>query len=130
MARLALLDSTKTGGPARELEGKLRQLVVEQDEAIREIVEACDSTIAGIENGFNELGSFTWCPWTTEVLAELPPPAVNYLLPAGLPPGAVTASIVTGERRRFVDPPLYFHAYAPSLFSVTHDSLAAAGWPG
>jgi uncharacterized protein (TIGR03437 family) len=49
----------------------------------------------------------------------------NYLLPDGLAPGAVTAAITTGDGHQFVDP-LYVHAFAPSLFSVTTDRLAAA----
>ena len=37
MAKLTLLDPTKTGKPAQDLESKLRRFVVGQEEAIHEI---------------------------------------------------------------------------------------------
>jgi len=49
MARLSvLLDPTKTGKPAQDLESKLRSLVVGQDEAIYEIVTTYQTHLAGM----------------------------------------------------------------------------------
>ena len=38
MSRLALLDPSKTGRQAKDLENKLRHLIVGQEEAIHQIV--------------------------------------------------------------------------------------------
>jgi ATP-dependent Clp protease ATP-binding subunit ClpB len=48
MAKFALLDTTRTGRHAQELETKLRSLVVGQEEAIHEIVRAYQSHTAGL----------------------------------------------------------------------------------
>jgi ATP-dependent Clp protease ATP-binding subunit ClpA len=48
MAKLALLDTTRTGRQAQELETKLRSLVVGQEEAIQEIVRAYQSHTTGL----------------------------------------------------------------------------------
>ncbi len=48
MAKLALLDTTRTGRQAQELETKLRSLVVGQEEAIHEIVRAYQSHTTGL----------------------------------------------------------------------------------
>jgi uncharacterized protein (TIGR03437 family) len=50
---------------------------------------------------------------------------MTYLLPDGLKPGAVTAAITTPDGQQFIDP-LFVHAFAPSLFAVNLDCLAAA----
>lgn len=75
--------------------------------------EACDSSISGVETALkmNVLGGaalpdFQWCPWTTNVLAEVPPPddaaqhawhvsAADYTELA-LAPGSLTVAIVPG----------------------------------
>jgi ATP-dependent Clp protease ATP-binding subunit ClpB len=48
MPRLALLDPTKTGSKAEELENKLHHLVIGQDEAIHQIVRAYQTHLAGL----------------------------------------------------------------------------------
>src|ERR1700719_996010 len=48
MARLSLLDPTKTGRQAQDLESKLRRLVIGQEEAIHEIVRAYQTHVAGL----------------------------------------------------------------------------------
>ncbi|MCU1295004.1 MAG: ATPase domain protein [Bryobacterales bacterium] len=48
MPRLALLDPTRTGYEAEDLENKLRHLVVGQDEAIHQIVRAYQTHLAGL----------------------------------------------------------------------------------
>jgi ATP-dependent Clp protease ATP-binding subunit ClpB len=48
MSRLALLDTTKTGRQAEDLENKLRHLIIGQDEAIHEIVRAYQTYLAGL----------------------------------------------------------------------------------
>ena len=44
--RIALLDPTKTGRQAEDLENQLRHLVVGQDEAIHQIVRAYQTYVA------------------------------------------------------------------------------------
>src|SRR6202171_4872752 len=46
MPKLTLLDPTKTGRQAEDLENKLRHLVVGQDEAIHQIVRAYQTHLA------------------------------------------------------------------------------------
>jgi ATP-dependent Clp protease ATP-binding subunit ClpB len=48
MPRLTLLDPTKTGRQAEELENKLRHLVIGQDEAIQHIVRVYQAHLAGL----------------------------------------------------------------------------------
>jgi ATP-dependent Clp protease ATP-binding subunit ClpA len=48
MPRIELLDPTQNGGPAGYLEGKLRHLVIGQDEAIHQIVRAYQTYLAGL----------------------------------------------------------------------------------
>jgi len=61
MPRLAILDPNRTGKQAEDLENKLRHLVVGQDEAIRQIVRAYQTHLAGL----SRLGgrSETFCFW-------------------------------------------------------------------
>jgi len=48
MTKLALLDPTKTGRQARNLEEELRHLIVGQEEAIHQIVRAYQTHVAGL----------------------------------------------------------------------------------
>ena len=48
MSKLVLLDPTKTGRQAEDLEKQLRHLVVGQDEAIHQIVRAYQTHVAGL----------------------------------------------------------------------------------
>ena len=58
MPRLSLLDPTKTGKHAQELEGKLCGLVIGQDEAIREIVSVFQTHLAGLCPSGRPIGNF------------------------------------------------------------------------
>ena len=58
MPTLSLLDPTKTGKQAQELEDKLHGLVVGQDEAIREIVSVYQTYIAGLCPTGRPIGNF------------------------------------------------------------------------
>jgi ATP-dependent Clp protease ATP-binding subunit ClpB len=58
MPKLSLLDPTKTGKHAQELEDKLRSLVVGQDEAIREIVSVYQTHLAGLCPSGRPIGNF------------------------------------------------------------------------
>src|SRR6266853_5240140 len=59
MARLAsLLDPTKTGSQAQDLENKLCRLVVGQDEAIHEIVRTYQTHLAGLSPTGRPIGKF------------------------------------------------------------------------
>jgi ATP-dependent Clp protease ATP-binding subunit ClpB len=58
MSRLALLDPTKTGRQAQDLENKLRRLVVGQEEAVHEIVRAYQSHITGLSPAGRPIGNF------------------------------------------------------------------------
>src|ERR1043166_7712227 len=58
MAKLTLLDTTRTGRQAQELENKLRSLVVGQDEAIQEIVRAYQSHTTGMSAAGRPIGNF------------------------------------------------------------------------
>src|SRR6202030_3768788 len=58
MARLSLLDPTKTGRQAQDLESKLRRLVVGQEEAIHEIVRTYQTHVAGLSPAGRPIGNF------------------------------------------------------------------------
>src|SRR6266704_4682520 len=58
MPRLALLDPTKTGRQAEDLENKLRRLVVGQDDAIHQIVRAYQSHVTGLSPAGRPIGNF------------------------------------------------------------------------
>jgi ATP-dependent Clp protease ATP-binding subunit ClpB len=58
MPRLTLLDSTKTGRQAEDLENKLHRLVVGQDEAIHQIVRAYQTHVAGLSPAGRPIGNF------------------------------------------------------------------------
>jgi len=58
MARLSLLDPTKTGRQAQDLESKLRRLVVGQEEAIHEIVRTYQTHVAGLSPVGRPIGNF------------------------------------------------------------------------
>src|SRR6266446_6772486 len=58
MPRLALLDPTKTGKQAEDLENKLRRLVVGQDDAIHQIVRAYQTHQAGLSPAGRPIGNF------------------------------------------------------------------------
>jgi ATP-dependent Clp protease ATP-binding subunit ClpB len=58
MPRLALLDPTKRGRQAEDLEDKLRHLVVGQEEAIHQIVRAYQTHLAGLSPVGRPIGNF------------------------------------------------------------------------
>src|SRR5690242_14968353 len=58
MPKLVLLDTTRTGKQAQDLENRLRRLVVGQDEAIREIVRAYQSHTIGLSPDGRPVGNF------------------------------------------------------------------------
>ncbi len=58
MSRLALLDPTRTGRQAEDLENKLRDLVIGQDEAIHQIVRAYQTHLAGLAPVGRPIGNF------------------------------------------------------------------------
>jgi ATP-dependent Clp protease ATP-binding subunit ClpB len=58
MPRLTLLDPTRTGKQAEDLENKLRRLVVGQDEAIHQIVRAFQTHQAGLSPAGRPIGNF------------------------------------------------------------------------
>ena len=58
MARLTLLDPTKTGRQAQDLESKLRRLIVGQEEAIHEIVTVYQSHAMGLSPAGRPIGNF------------------------------------------------------------------------
>jgi ATP-dependent Clp protease ATP-binding subunit ClpA len=58
MAKLTLLDTTRTGSKAEELEQKLRGLVVGQDEAIHEVVRAYQGHLTGLSPAGRPIGNF------------------------------------------------------------------------
>lgn len=58
MARLTLLDPTRTAKPAQDLENKLRRFVVGQEEAIHEIVRTYQIHMAGLSPGDRPIGNF------------------------------------------------------------------------
>ncbi len=58
MPKLTLLDPTKTGRQAEELENNLRHFVVGQEEAIRQIVKAYQTHLAGLAPVGRPIGNF------------------------------------------------------------------------
>src|ERR1700719_4757846 len=58
MPKLALLDPTKTGRQAEDLENQLRHLIVGQDEAISQIVRAYQTHVAGLSPVGRPIGNF------------------------------------------------------------------------
>jgi ATP-dependent Clp protease ATP-binding subunit ClpB len=58
MARLTLLDPTRTGRTAQDLENKLRHLVIGQEEAIHEIVRTYQAHLAGLSPAGRPIGNF------------------------------------------------------------------------
>jgi ATP-dependent Clp protease ATP-binding subunit ClpB len=58
MPRIALLDPTKTGKQAEELENSLRHFVIGQDEAIHQIVRAYQTHLAGLSPVGRPIGNF------------------------------------------------------------------------
>jgi ATP-dependent Clp protease ATP-binding subunit ClpA len=58
MPRLALLDPTKRGRQAEDLESELRHLVVGQEEAIHQIVRAYQTHLAGLSAVGRPIGNF------------------------------------------------------------------------
>src|SRR6202051_1447116 len=58
MPRLALLDPTKTGRQAEDLQMTLHQLVVDQDEAIHQIVRTYQTHLAGLSPAGRPIGNF------------------------------------------------------------------------
>ena len=58
MPRLALLDPTKTGRQAEDLEDQLRHLIVGQEEAIHEIVRSYQTYLAGLSPVGRPIGNF------------------------------------------------------------------------
>ena len=58
MPRLALLDPTKTGRQAEDLENKLSHSIVGQDEAIHQIVRAYQTYLAGLSPLGRPIGNF------------------------------------------------------------------------
>jgi ATP-dependent Clp protease ATP-binding subunit ClpB len=58
MQRLALLDPSRTGRQAEDLEHQLRYFVVGQDEAIHEIVRAYQTHVAGLSPVGRPIGTF------------------------------------------------------------------------
>jgi len=58
MAKLTLLDPTKTGRPAQDLESKLRRFVVGQEEAIHEIVRTYQTHLTGLSPAGRPIGNF------------------------------------------------------------------------
>jgi ATP-dependent Clp protease ATP-binding subunit ClpA len=58
MPKLILLDSSKTGRQAEDLENQLRHLVVGQDEAIQQIVKAYQTHLAGLSPVGRPIGNF------------------------------------------------------------------------
>src|SRR5262245_16630564 len=58
MAKLTLLDTTRTGSKAEELEHKLRGLVVGQNEAIHEVVRAYQGHLTGLSPAGRPIGNF------------------------------------------------------------------------
>src|ERR1700736_744398 len=58
MLKLALLDPTKTGRQAEDLENQLHHFVVGQEEAINEIVRAYQTHVAGLSPVGRPIGNF------------------------------------------------------------------------
>ena len=58
MTRLSLLDPTKTGREAQELEKNMRRLVVGQEEAIQAVVRTYQTYLAGLNANGRPIGNF------------------------------------------------------------------------
>jgi ATP-dependent Clp protease ATP-binding subunit ClpB len=58
MARLVLLDPTKAGRQAQDLEQRLRRIIVGQEDAIHEIVRTYQTHLAGLSPGGRPIGNF------------------------------------------------------------------------
>ena len=58
MPKLTLLDPSKTGSQAEDLENQLRSLIVGQDEAIHQIVRAYQTHLAGLSPVGRPIGNF------------------------------------------------------------------------
>src|SRR6266853_2101457 len=58
MTKLTLLDPTKTGRPAQDLESKLRRFVVGQEEAIHEIVRTYQTHLTDLSPAGRPIGNF------------------------------------------------------------------------
>ena len=58
MAKLTLLDPTKTGRQAQDLENKLCRLIVGQEEAVHEIVKTYQTYVAGLSPTGRPIGNF------------------------------------------------------------------------
>src|SRR5260370_22005488 len=58
MSRLTLLDPTRTGRQAKDLEDKLRHLVIGQEEAIHQIVRTYQTYLAGLSPVGRPIGNF------------------------------------------------------------------------
>jgi len=58
MRRLSVLDPTKTGRPAQDLESKLRRSIVGQEEAIHEVVRVYQTHVAGLCPAGHPIGTF------------------------------------------------------------------------
>jgi ATP-dependent Clp protease ATP-binding subunit ClpA len=58
MSKLVLLDPTKTGKQAQDLENRLSHFVVGQDEAIHQIVRAYQTHVAGLSPVGRPIGNF------------------------------------------------------------------------
>ena len=58
MQRLVLLDPSRTGRQAEDLEHRLRRFVIGQDEAIHEIVRAYQTHVAGLSPVGRPIGIF------------------------------------------------------------------------
>ncbi len=57
MPKLAVLDPTKTGRQAEDLEKKLRHLIIGQDEAIHQIVRSYQTYLAGLSPAGRPIGN-------------------------------------------------------------------------
>src|ERR1700747_744982 len=58
MPKLTLLDPTKTGRQAEDLENQLRHLIVGQEEAIHQIVRTYQTHVAGLSPAGRPIGNF------------------------------------------------------------------------
>jgi hypothetical protein len=58
MAKLSLLDPTKTGRPAQDLESKLRRCIGGQEEAIHEVVRGYQTYAAGLCVAGRPIGNY------------------------------------------------------------------------
>ena len=70
MPKLTLLDPTKTGRQAEDLENQLRHLVVGQDEAIHQIVRVYQTHVAGLSPAGRSEIFYSWGPRAPEKLAS------------------------------------------------------------